>query len=648
MSIRTATRSAAATLTAAAAALLMLVSAAPASQAAPPRFAHLDPGGQPTLTEKVPVNVVFLGYSRAQVSRSHYLAELPKRYEPVVRSRLWYDEVEKLGLTYTYDYQVQYADRRYEERFFAELKRLAEPAPLTVYQELYNEQENNLVTVTDNHHIDAPSVERWLALHPPAGVDTRRNTIFLINWYGRSDFRFHVYTKTDEPDPDTGYNFGTERDSRKLTAWGGTTADDEENGLGTTRRVWFHDLSAGPESWTENWNVDEPDLDGNGVEDYRMPPVWEYAADGYRSPALLGSDLGLITRYVALNLLFTTSPLYPAELPAPAPPKSINIDSNVYEGWEGVDASVRYIDEELLQLELRELRWRNVLDYDGQNLAFEGDAERCYYATMIDDESCYPELGYPPFANFYLQNTFELDRVLDDQERVDYELPVFSYALPAGTPVPALGFAEDNYADGTQSYVFAFVSPEIVDAGYGLTTTLIHEVGHHLGMSHPHDGYDSETGIDYGPEDDYFFAWVGDEVNSMMSYIDLNWDFSQFDRDNSDRFGTAAYNEAANQLAEAVLDSDRARRAYGELRAADHLLGQAQHALAGHDYRRALWFAEQAYGKVVDAAEKVGVAPDAAAEAMAARASQARMSSDLTGPHEFIDTLQPDGPRSQP
>ena len=26
----------------------------------------------------------------------------------------------------------------------------------------------------------------------------------------------------------------------------------------------------------------------------------------------------------------------------------------------------------------------------------------------------------------------------------------------------------------------------------------------------------------------------------MMSYIDLNWDFSQFDRDNSDRFLAAA------------------------------------------------------------------------------------------------------------
>ena len=41
--------------------------------------------------------------------------------------------------------------------------------------------------------------------------------------------------------------------------------------------------------------------------------------------------------------------------------------------------------------------------------------------------------------------------------------------------------------------MFNFVSPAIAEA-YGLTTTMIHEDGHHLAMSHPHDGYDSETG----------------------------------------------------------------------------------------------------------------------------------------------------------
>lgn len=74
-----------------------------------------------------------------------------------------------------------------------------------------------------------------------------------------------MYTKTDSPDPDTGYNFGIERASRKMIAWGGSHG-----------RTWFYDLSAGPEAWSGNWNVDDADLTSDGVMDYRMPPVWEY------------------------------------------------------------------------------------------------------------------------------------------------------------------------------------------------------------------------------------------------------------------------------------------------------------------------------------------------------------------------------------
>jgi hypothetical protein len=634
-------------LLAAVTAVVTSVALMPAVPATAAPFQHLDPGGQPKLAERVPVNVVFLGYSETQVKRSPYLQALPKTYEPVVRSRLPYGITEKLGLTYTYDYRVSYTGSTYENRFFGELKRLAKPAPLTEYQTAYNDQKSNVLTVANNHHIDAPSVEKWLALNPPAGVDTRRNTIFFVNWYGRADFRHHVYTKTNEPDPDTGYNFGVERDSRKLTAWGGTTAKDEENGLGSTRRVWFHDLSAGPESWTENWNVDVRDLDENGVEDYRMPPTWEYRAGGYRAPAALTGDLAKITRYVALNLLFTTSPLYPVELPTTEPPRTINVDSNTYEGWPGVNASQKYIKPQLLLSELRELRWRNTLDYDNQDLPYSGDAKRCYL-DLLADKSCYPELGYPPFANLFLQNTFQLRRTKDDRGRVDYELPIFNYAIGEGVGSPALGFADDNYRNGTQSYVFAFVSPEIVKAGYGLTTTLIHEVGHHVGMSHPHDGYDSTSGTDYGPADEFFFAWAGDETNSMMSYIDLNWDFSQFDRDNSDRFLTAAYNEAANRLAAAVLADPDAAKADDELRAADKLLGDAKAALGRHEYRTAHVLAQNAYRKVVEGAKEVGVPADAATKEISTAARAARASSTVHDSHEFIDTLGPDSPRSQP
>jgi hypothetical protein len=621
---------------------LGLLAATPA-EAAPPTFEYLDPGGQPTLVEELPVNVVFVGFDRDQVVQSDFEEGLPETYEPVVRARLGYGVEEKLGITYEYDYRIKFASAQYENRLFSELSRLAEPAPLTLFQEDYNNQASNALDVTDNHFIDAPSVEKWLAENAPDGVNTRRNTVYFINWWDRPDFKFHVYTKTNEPDPDTGYNFGELRESRKIVAWGGTTARDEEDGLGSIRRVWFYDISAGPESWGGNWNVDDADIDGDDEPDYRIPVIWEYGS--YRAASELSGDLAKLTRYVALDLLFTTSPLYAPELPTDEPPKSINLDSNTYEGWPGVDASQQYITKPLLMSELRPLLRRNKLSYDNQDLPFTGEAKRCY-ELQVQDISCYPNLGFPAFANLYLQNLFELARTQDDQGRVDYELPIFNYALIT-EDAPALGYADDNYVDGTQTFVFSFVSPGIVEAGYGLTTTLIHEVGHHVALSHPHDGYDSESGTDFGPSGDFYFAWAGDEANSIMSYIDLNWDFSQFDFDNMDRFQTAVLIEAANRLAGEALEADDPEEAYDELREADRAVGRAERLLAGHQYRDAMFAAQRAYNLAADGADDAGVDVDALVARMKMADQAARKASAVHQPGEFIDTLEV-GPRSQP
>jgi hypothetical protein len=169
-------------------------------------YQNLDPGGPASYREKVPVNLVFVGYERDQVNEQRFLDGLPGGSKPVVRSRLLYGVTERLGISYRYDYDVTYASAGYERSFFSTLSRLARPAPLTAFQQQYNEQQQNVLDVTDNHYIDAPTVEHWLARHPPAGVDTRRNTVFFVNWYGQPNCKFHVYTKTDEPDPDTGFN----------------------------------------------------------------------------------------------------------------------------------------------------------------------------------------------------------------------------------------------------------------------------------------------------------------------------------------------------------------------------------------------------------------------------------------------------------
>ena len=586
----------------------LVASSLAAGAASASSYDNLAPGKKASLHERVDVNLVFVGYEQDQVDEVDVLAELPSSYKPVVRSRLWYGLTDSTGIEYDYNYDTRWTSSGYEDRFFKELSSLATPAPRTEFQNAYNAQNNNVLNVAQNHFIDAPTVERWLADHPPAGVDTTEDTIFFVNWFNRDDFKFHVYTKTNEPDPDTGYNFGELRESRKIISWGGTAPADEENGYsGPARRIWFYDLSAGPESWTDNWNVDDPDLDANGQVDYRMPPIWEYKSGGFRKPAALGSDLGLVARYVGLNLLFTSSPLYPPDITPPDLPEDFNLDSNTYEGIPGVNASEKYITQDLLLNELSELQPLTDFSYDEQDLSFSGKAKSCY-VSWLQDVACYPKLDYPAFANLFLNNALKKKAWMDGPQSADYEAGLFNYATSADLAPPLLGFADDNYRDGTQSYIFSFVDPVTANEfGYGLTTTMIHEVGHHIGLSHPHDGYDSETGVDYEPADAYYFAWSGDQTNTIMSYIDLNWDFSQFDQDNMNRFLAAEYITNANKVAAKVLRSDDANEATQELNRADDSIGEAEAAFTGHDYENAVEAAKEAYDWVMEGADDAEV-----------------------------------------
>jgi hypothetical protein len=239
------------------AALVALALSLGVSSAGAVPFAALDPGGNASFAEEVDVQFVFVGYTEDQVDIDEFFAELPASYEPVVRSRLFYGIDAPLGITYDYGYEAQFTGDAWEDDFFGFLSSIAEEEEgfdgqeRTLFQQQYNDQQNNVLDVGTNWFIDAPSVEEWLFDNAPAGVDPSRPTVFFVNWFGRDDFKFHTYVKLDEDDPDTGFNFGLGRQSRKIIAWGGTPADDEETGLGAlgVNRVWFHDLSAGPENW---------------------------------------------------------------------------------------------------------------------------------------------------------------------------------------------------------------------------------------------------------------------------------------------------------------------------------------------------------------------------------------------------------------
>ena len=572
----------------------------------------LQPGQAQTFEQTVPVQVVFLGYDQATINTDEFLSQLPQGYAPVVRYPLFYGLTGRdMGLNFTFDYKLTFAGASVSNRFFQFLNTIGTAGDPTVFQLDYNNQKHNVLDVTGPVlYIDAPRVENWLANNLP-NVKSRGYTVVFVNWYSRPDFKFHVYTKTDEPDPDTGYNFGEIRASRKMIAWGGSSS-----------RLWFYDLSAGPEAWTNNWNVDDRDVDGDGSADYRMPPIWEYANPGFRRPDALSTDLGMVTRYVGINLLFTSSPLYDPMVTAPGFGGNKVVHINMMED------DPNSLGTDWVNLDFAARQWRRFEPYydwrvrlTDYNPIDAGSARSLrIFSEVLQEDDCWNAFN-DPFAQLFCY--FDMNRAtyLPSYGPNDYVAGLYAFnttAATLGNQFGLLGFADDNWADGTQSYVFAFDAAEYRALGYGFTTTLVHEAGHHFGMSHPHDGYDSELGMDYGGAGDFYFAWSGDESNTVMHYLAVSNGFGRFDRDNMYRYEMAGYLNWSSELLGQILADPRSGQFNQQIGDANAFADDALSAFNDWDYQRAATKAYRAYQKLTNVATRLGIQTPSSMAAMMA------------------------------
>lgn len=575
---------------------------ASAAPVAPFRLQTLSPGNAPEVSSTLRINIVFVGYGSGEIDIDHLLAQLPNKYKPHVRYPSFYGIEVPLGFQYKYSYNPIFANNGFEDAFFNYLTFIGEPGPLTQFQDQYNDQTHKSLDIEgDVLYIDAPSVEKWLMQHGQAQLGIGDDyTVFLINWHGRSDSWFHVYTKTDDPDPDTHYNFGELRQSRKMIAWGGSFG-----------RTWFYDLSAGPESWTDNWNVDDADMDGDSVLDYRMPPVWEYGnLSGYRPFDDLSGDLGKVVRYVALNLLFTTSPLYDpmaSEPPDQDGTKVVTID--MLDGETGVNGR-DYVDTKWLKAGWSKFQPYYNWQVNVKTDEFSGGPKRAQQIAfgVINKGGCWEKFGAPD-AMLFCFFKGRLGEYIPQPKPGDSSIPVFAYnaglkKIGFGAP---LGFADDNWVNGTPSYVFMYDNAFFRSLGYGFSTTALHEVGHHIGMSHPHDGYDSQSGVDYEPSGAFYYAWSGDESATMMSYIDLNFSFGQFDHDNMNRFIFERALARGNRESAQILAANSSAAVTGSLAQADSRFTDARRAFDRKDYAAAADSAVKGYQYIKQAASQARV-----------------------------------------
>lgn len=626
-------------------------SPAPAAPSTPSlsatRFGALQPGQTVKYRQRVPINIVFLGFKPSQIDRNAFLQTLPASSTPVIRDWMFYGlSGRDVGLRYDYDYHVSFAGSGLTDRFFAYLRTSGQLIQPTVYQQAYNDEASNVLDVTGPVLLDdGPSVEDWLERH--LDVSPKGDTLVFVNWYGRPDFQFHLYGKSGV-DPDTGFDFGRTQAYGTMMAWGGSHG-----------RLWFDDLSAGPDWNTTNWEVDDPDLNGDGVVDYRIPPIWEYTPGGFRSPSALTTDLGLVARYVGLDTLFTSSPLFDPLYTSPGVDGRKVIQVNMFEDdptTHGADAlKLSTLRSSLADLEPYD-DWRTrLIDRDPIDPGAL-EAWRIAAGVTVKDD-CWNTFGSPlgldgwlamtPYAELQCYFSEHADQYFPSGRASDYVGNVLAFNTTDANfnDSPYVGEASDTWLDPRQSFIYAFLYTSLRPYE-GFTHTTIHESAHHFaGLSHPHDGYDPASGRSFVAFDDFTFAWIGDESDTIMSYQYVADEFSRFDKDNVRRWEMAGYLNWANSLLGKVLEKPGALKYLPALVRADADARRALDAFARWDHLTAAMEARKAYVELQDVATRLQVTLPA--DQVAARAdATARLygTSQSTQPLETVkvpDDLAP-------
>lgn len=583
-----------------------------AGEAPPPALQHLEPGGTVDLAIDIPVTVVYVGLEEGPPPTG-INAEGMVEWQPT-SSRVqewrahWAGEPSDLGIEYRYDVRPVFADQAFEDAFFGYLASSGYgPFGPTPVQSHYSGLVLAAEQITENLVLDATAVESWLIEHAPSmlGVDTTRPTVFFLNWYGRPDFQFHTYTQfTYQPEVDY---FAPQWTRNHTIAWGGGVPDVPQAATSSLGRVWFMDVSAGPDLNTWNFLLDVGDVDGDGFDDNRIPPIWEYGTDHWFQPFDdLGFDLTAVLRFVAINLLFTPGPLYDPGISAPLLDDALELDLNVFE--KQPDGAVGGVVADEILRRFGALDPSRAFTTDIDMHPFTPALDRAYECSSTpgppDPRYCQP--GNQAHSSDFEGNVLDLLIWATDHEN-EYldgergEIPVALFDVDTDRYLRWSGVSYD------QRWNLVWATPLARRVRRSPTYTIVHEVGHHLGVRHPHDGYDWEWNLWYGAGADFFIARLGDESATLMSHLYGQVDFSQFDRDNLDRFLVAARFQAADDILGDIYASPRASHAATDLRRADELAGLAIDQLHGWDLRGASIASRDAYHAVLDAAAKAGV-----------------------------------------
>jgi len=271
--------------------------------------------------------------------------------------------------------------------------------------------------------------------------------------------------------------------------------------------------------------------------------VWEYAENGFRPPDYLAGDLGAIVRFVAVNLLFTTSPGFDPMAYEPAARQALQLHTTIFEGNPEIDGDALTNTPAAAAI-LKTLKpWLRVKssskDVTPTPAALTSAVQSFQFGTP-QPPGCWQDYGFP--AAQLICTLQEQQPTYLPQVGNDMLIPSYTFTHKQDEFGQIVGLAVDNLVDGKPAAAYQFLWPDILAYGLGNTLNTSHEVGHLLGAAHPHDGFDPTCGCPYQATGGTFFSWIGDQSETLMSYAyGMAQQFSVFDKDNIARNVYAGY-----------------------------------------------------------------------------------------------------------